>query len=178
MVNHGDHVWTREWIETSPASAHLEWMSRMSSECTVVHSSPWAVLSIPPKATDTVLRSKYYHLVNKRLLNLNSDWDGEGAEPITRGTIESVADFLDKLDVYVESAYGVEIPQPEISPLPNGSVDLHWTTPSYELLLNLPSEGNGLVDIYGDDFGQNRVQFKLPMDFDKIKAITWLMARE
>jgi hypothetical protein len=48
---------------------------------------------------------------------------------------------------------GRELPAPAILPGPNGSIDLHWKTPRFELLVNVPREEANPATFYGDDYG-------------------------
>ncbi len=42
---------------------------------------------------------------------------------------------------------------PEILPGPDGSVDLHWEYPTYEMLINIPADPDSKAGFYGDDRG-------------------------
>ena len=91
----------------------------------------------------------------KHLLALKEDWDGEGAPAYQEETIEAAADFLYEL---VEKSEALEATQVRILPASEGSIDMHWKSARFELLVNFHPDG--LVSYYGDDYCENSIQGK------------------
>lgn len=89
------------------------------------------------------------------LLALEEDWDGEGAPAYQEETIEVAADFLYEL---VEKSEVLEATQVRILPASEGSIDLHWKSARFELLVNFHPDGS--VSYYGDDYCENSIQGK------------------
>ena len=89
----------------------------------------------------------------ERLLALEDDWDGEGAPAYSEQTIEAAAGFFYQLVEKSELATQVRI-----LPASEGSIDLHWKTAQFELLVNFHPDGS--VSYYGDDYCENAIQGK------------------
>ena len=90
----------------------------------------------------------------ERLLALEDDWDGEGAPAYCEQTIERAAAFFYQLVERSELATPVRI-----LPASEGSIDLHWKTAEFELLVNFHPDGS--VSYYGDDYCENAIQGKI-----------------
>lgn len=58
---------------------------------------------------------------------------------------------------------GVDLP--EILPGPDGSIDLHWDYPGYEILINISAGPDAKVGFYGDD--RSTVQVKGSFDLHR-----------
>lgn len=91
---------------------------------------------------------------SRALLAMPPGWDGEDAASYSREPWLRAAKYLRKQALSCWSSHGVVIPAPRIGPGPNGSIDIHWKTLSYELLVNIPADGEALATFYGDDFGK------------------------
>ena len=89
----------------------------------------------------------------KRLLALEENWDGEGSPAYQERTIESATTFLYEL---VEKSETLEATKVRILPASEGSIDLHWKTELFELLVNFRPDGS--VSYYGDDYCENSIQ--------------------
>ena len=85
------------------------------------------------------------------MLDLADDWDGEGSPGYEETTWQRAVDFLVRNAARLYAEYGVLIEGPKIRKGPRGSIDLHWRTPTRELLLNVPADVDALADYYGDD---------------------------
>ena len=91
----------------------------------------------------------------KRLLALEENWDGEGSPAYQERTLEAAAGFLYAL---VEKSETLEATKVRILPASEGSIDLHWKTELFELLVNFRPDGS--VSYYGDDYCENSIQGK------------------
>ena len=89
----------------------------------------------------------------ERLLALEDDWDGEGAPAYCEQTIEAATAFFSEL--VAKSGLATPI---RILPASEGSIDLHWKTARFELLVNFHPDGS--VSYYGDDYCENAIQGK------------------
>lgn len=105
--------------------------------------------SVPP--TPNILGRVRQELAEASgMLELPEDWDGESAKSIDEHTFmaarlasEVIAKRLD----LVSQPFQADL---SISPGADGSVSLHWSTGSRELLL-VVHDGGGPADFYGDD---------------------------
>lgn len=90
---------------------------------------------------------------SKDLLALVDDWDDDGAVRIAENTWRRAVEFLTRYARWIRDDYGKAIDAPDIAPGPDGSVDLHWDYPAYELLVNIPRRPKAMAGFYGDNRG-------------------------
>ena len=108
---------------------------------------PWE--SLPPALSgirDAIVRSR-------EMLTFADDWDEDGAKPIDRAAWNRAVRFLME---HAASAWKSEarvLDAPDITPCPDGSVDLHWDYARYEMLVNFPVDPAQRAGFYGDDRG-------------------------
>jgi|SRR5271157_1588844 len=87
-----------------------------------------------------------------RILSLAEDWDGEGAKLYLEDSWLRAVDFLRKVAEKLWIDTGLQFNLPEILPGPQGSIDLHWKSPKFELLINFPEDPTEPTDVYGDNY--------------------------
>lgn len=88
---------------------------------------------------------------SKSILGLEDDWDGEGSPGYQEATWGRAVSFLRELALGLRRRYHVAIDAPRILPSAGGSIDLHWKTASYELLVNVPADPDKPASYYGDN---------------------------
>jgi hypothetical protein len=88
---------------------------------------------------------------SEHLLALPDGWDGEGAKGFTAETVERARAFLALLSQELADKFNVSVDPPRILPADEGSIDLHWKTASYELLVNIPADRGQEIGYYGDN---------------------------
>src|SRR5438552_2485750 len=87
------------------------------------------------------------------IVGLENDWDDEGSPGVLETTWRRASDFLARQANVARKGLGKELPVPKILPGPNGSIDLHWKIPDFELIVNVPAEAAKGAIFYGDDDG-------------------------
>ena len=101
---------------------------------------------------------------SQKILDLEEDWDGDGACAYATETWQKAVFFLRNLiGGLPEHALEIEASEeliPEILPGPHGSIDLEWEADRFDLLINIPKDGE-LASYYGDDYGENRIKGNL-----------------
>jgi len=90
---------------------------------------------------------------SRSILDMGENWDGEGATGYSEETWKRATQFLLRHATYILKELGTVIDIPVIGPGPDGSIDLHWKTDRFEMLLNFPKDVNERANFYGDDFG-------------------------
>lgn len=85
------------------------------------------------------------------ILDLREDWDDAGGLAIKQATWQRAVCFLENHAIWLWTCFGIIIEAPKIKPVPDGSIDIHWKTSSYELLLNVPDDPEEKASFYGDD---------------------------
>lgn len=91
---------------------------------------------------------------SRAVLELPDDFDDEGSPAYTEEVWRRAVTFLEQNAEWVRSCFDRLIEAPEILPGPEGSIDIHWDYPSYELLVNIPADPEGMAGFYGDDRGK------------------------
>jgi putative addiction module component (TIGR02574 family) len=89
------------------------------------------------------------------ILRLEDNWDDEGSKKYLLTTYNKAIDILRSLIIDGSQIYKKSISIPRILPGPNGSIDLHWQTEEYDLLMNIPENPIDPVSFAGDDSGKN-----------------------
>jgi hypothetical protein len=109
------------------------------------------------------------------MLDLEQDWDGEGASPIAESTWERAAEFMRNAASTLWTIHGRRMESPSLVPAADGSIDLHWKLPNRELLISIPASANALATYYGDDRrGWNIVEGKLDTHAPNQSLFVWL----
>ena len=111
----------------------------------------------------------------KRILELEDDWDGEGSLGYSEDTFNRAIEFLTTHVERLWDTHRIRLPIPRIGPGPDGSIDLHWKQPSWELLVNIPAAANERATFYGDNYEAHEIRGSLdPKNFN-LGIATWLM---
>lgn len=110
----------------------------------------------------------------RRILELEENWDGEGSTGYSEDTLNRAFAFLSTHVEGLWGKYGLSSPIPRIAPGPNGSIDLHWKQPSWELLVNIPEDANQVATFYGDDYGVQKIRGSLHQSGFHWKIAAWL----
>jgi hypothetical protein len=92
------------------------------------------------------------------MLRLEQDWDEEGSPPIDESTWRVAADFLRRQADSHWRRHSKIIPVPHITPGADGSIDIHWKTKQFELLVNIPSGPEFGAGFYGDNYGALKIK--------------------
>lgn len=111
---------------------------------------------------------------SKRILELQDDWDGEGSPGYSEKTFNRAVAFLTTYADGLWESCRMELPIPKIGPGPDGSIDLFWKQPHWELLVNIPTDPNEAASFSGeDDEGHQSRGFQDTEKFNPILG-TWL----
>ena len=106
------------------------------------------------------------------------DYRAEGGSgPCTMETWRRATTFLKKHANWSLQRDGFVVPVPAILPGPEGSIDLHWKTEIYELLVNIPSDSAVRASFYADDFRSHAIKGTFDPACPNRGLISWLMDR-
>ena len=111
---------------------------------------------------------------SRTILDLEDDWDDEGAQAYSEEVWERAVEFVRTSATRVRDRFGRVIDAPAILPGPDGSIDLHWNYPSYELLINIPADPVQMAGFYGDDRGQVTIKGTFPRTAPNEGVFLWL----
>jgi len=92
------------------------------------------------------------------MLKLGQDWDDEGSPPIEEATWKVATDFLRRQADAHWRRHSKMIPVPHITPGSDGSIDIHWRTEQFELLVNIQRGPEFSAGFYGDNYGRLKIK--------------------
>lgn len=109
-----------------------------------------------------------------RLLELDKDWDGEGADPFSRETIERTKRFL---SFAAARAPHRRLNPPSVLPAASGSVDLYWRSKTRTFLLNIPANATQPATYYGQTDDRNTTSGVVDPDGDRpMDLLAWILS--
>lgn len=111
------------------------------------------------------------------ILDLKSNWDGERAVSCDAAW-HRATEYLRRQVRWVFERLGATLEAPELMPLADGSIDIHWETPACELLINVPSDASRPASFYGDDRGELNIKGTLATESFNEGLLQWLAARQ
>lgn len=107
------------------------------------------------------------------ILEWSDDWDGEGSPAYRAETLDQAQNFLVEGALALWHAQGRPVAAPEVSPGPDGTIDLFWRIGSRELLINVPVDADESMGYYGDDAGE-KIKGELTRQSDTLWLFAWL----
>lgn len=125
---------------------------------------------LPPNYSDLMAA------INKSrmMLEWEDDWDGEGSPAYSEETWLRATGFLQQNAEELWRKIGFAVAAPKVGPGPNGSIDLHWRTGEYELLLNIPTDSSAQAEFYGDNNRGEVVKGSLDIASSALWLFLWL----
>lgn len=82
------------------------------------------------------------------MTELLDNWDDDGGKAVPKELTDCVGTFLAKMNDLAQN-WKRQTPDPQISPGPKNTVDIHWKSKDFELLINV-SNSEGLCSFYGE----------------------------
>lgn len=137
--------------------------------CTAVERSQESILPPDLEHIEEAIRR------SRLILEIEPDEDAGVPGPYGEAVLDRAAEFLRKHALWLWTSHGVVIDAPRLEPGPNGSIDIHWKTPCYELLVNIPREPSALAGFYGDDYGSISIEGTLDPSASNRGLLMWLM---
>ena len=158
-----------------PTAETLEWKKE------AVRSLEWTSTTDDPLSWGEVCAERFSNQQleaeieqAKLILNLGDDWDGEGSASYSEATLERAIAFLNMHMERLWKSYGIPSPIPSIGPGPDGSIDVHWKQPTWELLVNIPGDANEMAAFYGDNYGTQKIKGSLNPECFNLGIAEWL----
>jgi hypothetical protein len=111
----------------------------------------------------------------RMILSLADDWDGEGSPGYSRETMRRAAVFVRTQFDRLLDIFGMDAPVPYINPGPNGTIDIHWKQPTWQLLVNIPANEGEPASFYGDDTDGDSIKGTVNINSHKFGLLAWLM---
>ncbi len=112
---------------------------------------------------------------SRALLDLPNNWDDNGSPSIAEATWRRATEFLERHARWAWNQHRMAIDPPDITPGPEGSIDLDWDNPRYRMLINIPADPIQLAGFYGDDRGGISIKGKLDTSLLNKGLLDWLV---
>lgn len=107
------------------------------------------------------------------ILEWTDNWDSEGSPAYRPETLDQAQNFLVEGALALWHAQGRPVAAPEVSPGPDGTIDLFWRIGGRELLVNVPVDADESMGYYGDDAGE-KIKGELARQSDALWLFAWL----
>ncbi|MCH8967458.1 MAG: hypothetical protein IID43_07240 [Planctomycetes bacterium] len=111
---------------------------------------------------------------SREILELKDDFDDEGSPGYSEQVWKRAVEFLANHARWLWETYERVINAPSILPGPDGSIDIHWDDPSYEILINFPADPHAMAGFYGDDRGEISIKGKFDPSTFNHGLLLWL----
>jgi len=96
------------------------------------------------KIAENIEKSKY-------ILELENNWDGEGASKFKKNIWIKVVHFIATYSQYAFNEKNIAVGAPVITPLFDNSIDILWENEDYILIINITSNGREMSAFYHDN---------------------------
>jgi len=96
---------------------------------------------------------------SKYILNLENDFDEANGVAYSPETWGKAIRFIAGYAQWLFDVFGKVIFTPKIYHGPEGSIDLYWENPRFNLLINIPA-GDEPATFYGDNYGSQVIEGK------------------
>jgi hypothetical protein len=120
----------------------------------------------------------FYENIDKtksKILDLKDNWDEEGAKSYKKETWERATEFTKKFCFILWRQTQKLINPPNILPGPDGSIDIHWKTAKFDLLINIAEDPNEPATFSSDDYGQNAIKGTFDPKKMSQALLSWLL---
>ncbi len=115
---------------------------------------------------------------SKRILALPNNWDGESSERYDVRTWERASTFLRRHAQLARDVNRESTGVPTISPADQGSIDLHWTFPDGQLLINVPRDAGAQGTFFGRSSRGESISGYVDLDNPNPRLLVWLKERK
>ena len=141
---------------------------------------PQTSLSTPVTTAPHTLPAELGHIEEairgaRWILEIQPDEDSGVTERYSEATLDRAGEFLRRHALWLWNNHHVIIDAPRLEPGPNGSIDIHWKTRRYELLVNIRRDPSAPAGFYGDDYGSIAVEGTLDPSASNRGVLMWLM---
>jgi hypothetical protein len=156
---------TGSWLRAKARRKADAWMAH---ECEGLDREQW----IP-------LRRELSHITRaiEASRDLLATYDENDQPVCSRDTWERAVRFLSAYARRLWEKFGVKVGAPQILPGGEGSIDILWSEPQYELLLNIPADQASPATYYGDDRVGNSVKGTVA-SIENRGLVLWLAMRK
>ncbi len=162
---------TVAWIESTKEHRRRRAFSEQVRRQFLTQAMPSVVASTsdesPSEPTEDAIQDSSW------IPDLEAGWDDESALPC-RKAWERAVEFLRRHAATVRQQTGESLAAPDLTPVADGSVDLHWVNGSRELLVNVPADRRSPAAFYGDDFGDLKIKGTIDPDSTNERLLLWL----
>ena len=88
----------------------------------------------------------------EKILANSSNWNNKNNCSYNQETLKRAILFIKNHALYLYKNFNLTLNTPDIESGPKKSIDIHWQTPNYELLVNIPNNPLKPNTYYGDNY--------------------------
>lgn len=110
----------------------------------------------------------------EHLLSLTDNWDDEDDKSFKMETWKFTAEFLIELFYKFNESHAFYLEMPNILPVGDLSIDIHWKTDNMELTINFSPDFIDHPSFYGRDKNDNEIQGIMEIDKVFLVIFPWL----
>ena len=114
---------------------------------------------VPPGVERIAVGQEFLAARFAQLEALTADWDGYGARAIDAGSAR-------RARTVAEGTLHLQLPLPQVVPVPDGGVQLEWSVSDFQLEVEFPPSGSNAIFIADDDNSGQRFDGVLPDDLN------------
>jgi hypothetical protein len=114
---------------------------------------------------------------SKSILNLQDNWDDEGAIAPTSNTWSRATKFLRSNALKCYERTHIEIIPPDINAVGDGTIDLHWRKYERSLLINIKRDPDLPATFYGSDSKKNEIEGSFDLQGKNEWILMWLITK-
>lgn len=107
---------------------------------------------------------------SEQIVGLPDNWDEQGSKAITIEVWNYTTTLLRKI-LYNLWYNGFNVSIPLVLPNTDGSFDIDWETEEFELLVNIPSNKEELVHIYGEKSGSPEYELEARINYELVQGV-------
>jgi hypothetical protein len=111
------------------------------------------------------------------ILDLPERFDGENSPRYDPQTWDRAIEFVRGVAATGKALGARYLPSPEVLPGPEGSIDIHWQTATFEMLVNVPANPEDPVAFYGDDYGKSKLKGSNGPSESQDLVVRWILQR-
>ena len=109
---------------------------------------------------------------SRSILEQKEDWDD--AESVSESTWNRAAQFLMRNALKLWRSHKTCFDPPKIRAVGDGTIDLHWKSPTRELLISVPTGSQEPIGYYGDDRAEGTTNAVRGKDLESSKDAEWI----
>lgn len=144
---------------SDPANTHRPLVDFAAAPASAIVNGEELWKGLPDKLQEIAKEIAY----SRYILDLAAEAE-PAVRPYAEATWSRAAILLARISLFLLDEDREKIDVPKILPGPEGTIDIHWDEPDYELLINIPADPGGSAAFYGDNKGRSKIKGSFDTD--------------